>query len=845
MIVATTAHQALGTVAVRAFAALRILHVAYLVGYVVVWRSWYTTHPAGLAPAVAMAVWGVVFALVVLALGRLPRLLVAGNVLLAAAVGAGAALCLPAQSAGGTGTWVFSASTHAAVVAAWAYRRRAFTGVVVLLVTAFLTGGAAAQVTLDNQATGSNQTPLVRALISAVLLVGIATLFRVAIVRLGMIASDADTRLGTAAAERQAADVTAARRRDRRERERMLHDTVLNTLTGIAWGGGARDRPGTVLTAEQCRYAIDAVRTMLDGTAAATRDLTGPMLRVVAVARSRGLRVDVPPLPATDLPAEVVRALAGAAQELLANVRRHAGTDQATLAVTVGPGPGPGRGVRVVVADEGRGFLAQDVPADRLGLARSVHARLAEVGGQAAIRSEPGRGTTAELTWTSAGAGLTASAGGAEPPVPPARAEPAGQVGPGAGAEPVGRAAPSPGWVPSGTSAAELRDSYAAGLRRTVAVAAAIWFGCTAVVLVATLPSSRSVVLSVSCWCGMALLVAVAAGMSRRRPLRRHEALVVVALGLVITVVVGLGTVPTWHGTSTGGPPSRINTWPVLVLPVLLALVAVSRLFVAWLVAITATIAVLGVLVLTGADAGGGPATAAGSGGTGPLALAQLLAATNGQVALQIMVAMGGPVLRRTADQVARALEEETARAALEQSERAVRADRERGLATIQQEVLPMLEAVADGLLDPRDQAVRDRCARHAAAIRRTLVSGAAGALGELAPAVVGARAHGLEVEVRVVGEPRHIPPAVCERLAEVLPGMLWDASAAGAGGAVLTLIGEPAGGQLFLTYRTAARPAGPAPADAEILTISTDVEDNQACVEIAWSAVDQHTGPP
>ncbi|MEX5634663.1 sensor histidine kinase [Parafrankia sp. FMc2] len=869
MLVATTAHQALGTVAVRAFAALRILHVAYLVGYVVVWRSWYTIHPAGLAPAVAMAVWGVVFALVVLALGRLPRLLVAGNVLLAAAVGAGAALCLPAQSTGGTGTWVFSASTHAAVVAAWACRRRAFTGVVVLLVTAFLTGGAAAQVTLDGEATGANQTPLVRALISAVLLVGIATLFRVAIVRLGVIATDADTRLGTAAAERQAADVTAARRRDRRERERMLHDTVLNTLTGIAWGGGVRDRPGTVLTAEQCRYAIDAVRTMLDGTAAATRDLTGPMLRVVAVARSRGLRVDVPPLAATDLPAEVVRALAGAAQELLANVHRHAGTNQATLAVTVGPG----RGVRVIVADEGRGFLAQDVPADRLGLARSVHARLAEVGGQATIRSEPGRGTTAELAWTPAGASQAASAGRAEPPAPPARAEPAGQVGPGghggpdgpdrpdrpgAGAEPVGRAAPSPGWVPSGTSAAELRDSYAAGLRRTVSVAAAVWFGCTAVVLVATLPSSRSVVLSVGCWCGMALLVAVAAGMSRRRPLRRHEALVLVALGLVITVVVGLGTVPTWPGTSTGGPPSRINTWPVLVLPVLLALVAVSRLFAAWLVAIAATVAVLGVLVLTAADAGGGPATGAGSGGTGPLALAQLLAATNGQVALQIMVAMGGPVLRRTADQVARALEEETARAALEQSERAVRADRERGLATIQQEVLPMLEAVADGLLDPRDQAVRDRCARHAAAIRRTLVlgaAGAAGALGELAPAVVGARAHGLEVEVRVVGEPRHIPPAVYERLAEVLPGMLWDASAAGTGGAVLTLIGEPAGGQLFLTYRAAVCPAGTAPAPhlaaggevghAEILTISTDVEDNQTCVEIAWSAVDQPTGPP
>jgi signal transduction histidine kinase len=53
-------------------------------------------------------------------------------------------------------------------------------------------------------------------------------------------------------------------------------------------------------------------------------------------------------------------------------------------------------GIRVVVRDHGRGFV---VDADTLGfgLAESVRARLAEVGGRAGIESRPSRGTRITL----------------------------------------------------------------------------------------------------------------------------------------------------------------------------------------------------------------------------------------------------------------------------------------------------------------------------------------------------------------------------------------------------------------------------------------------------------------
>ena len=87
----------------------------------------------------------------------------------------------------------------------------------------------------------------------------------------------------------------------------------------------------------------------------------------------------------------------------------------------------------------------------------------------------------------------------------------------------------------------------------------------------------------------------------------------------------------------------------------------------------------------------------------------------------------------------------------------AVQEDRRDRLALLEMEALPLLRGIADGTLDAADGAVIQRCARHAASLRRAVTDrppDAAGVLAELQPAVRAASARGLWIEVQVVGDP-------------------------------------------------------------------------------------------
>ena len=71
------------------------------------------------------------------------------------------------------------------------------------------------------------------------------------------------------------------------------------------------------------------------------------------------------------------------------NVERHSGVERAELVVY-----GDGGELSVMVIDDGAGFDPAAVPADRLGIASSVRARMARVGGSAQVWSSPGSGTS-------------------------------------------------------------------------------------------------------------------------------------------------------------------------------------------------------------------------------------------------------------------------------------------------------------------------------------------------------------------------------------------------------------------------------------------------------------------
>ena len=93
-------------------------------------------------------------------------------------------------------------------------------------------------------------------------------------------------------------------------------------------------------------------------------------------------------LPDGRLPPEVETVLYRVIQEALTNVVKHAGAERVSIVIAQ-----RGDGIRVVVEDDGRGFEAEDVRHDALGVV-GMRERVALVGGTLDVESEPGAGTT-------------------------------------------------------------------------------------------------------------------------------------------------------------------------------------------------------------------------------------------------------------------------------------------------------------------------------------------------------------------------------------------------------------------------------------------------------------------
>ncbi len=208
----------------------------------------------------------------------------------------------------------------------------------------------------------------------------------------------ADLALAEEASARASARARSAARTDELDQQRLLHDTVLATLTMVGTGSITRDS-----AALPERAAADlAVIADLRAHPHIARDVAqvpAPLdvaLRTVVLTRRVGLpsldiEFDVPPL---DLPHEVVVALSQAVAETLTNVAQHANTRAARVSARR-----VGQGVAVEVCDRGGGFDPVAVPSHRRGLRESVYGRMSAVGGSARAVSSPGAGTRVVLRW--------------------------------------------------------------------------------------------------------------------------------------------------------------------------------------------------------------------------------------------------------------------------------------------------------------------------------------------------------------------------------------------------------------------------------------------------------------
>jgi signal transduction histidine kinase len=199
-------------------------------------------------------------------------------------------------------------------------------------------------------------------------------------------------------AERQASETEA----QRRQGARLLHDTVLATLTLLAHSG-----VGVAPEALRQQAAEDArlLRQLRLG-ATPTPESSGPYnltpveetplgttLESVKQRFGRmGLEVSWHGTGQVLLPSDVLDAFLLSLAECLENVRRHSGVTQAHVTIT-----DDATTVRAMVTDSGVGFDLDVIDEDKFGFRESVIGRLREVGGNARLFSSPGSGTTVVL----------------------------------------------------------------------------------------------------------------------------------------------------------------------------------------------------------------------------------------------------------------------------------------------------------------------------------------------------------------------------------------------------------------------------------------------------------------
>jgi len=750
---------------------LRGMALAEMLAQVIIWHSFYLASPWLLwGPAVALASGGTAMACL---RNRRPtaRLAVADTALYAAlALTAGS--CVPAALRGEAGDWLFILVTSQAVIPIWFAPGRLSAPLAAAPGVAFAIGTVLGPPTRMVPVTSRNAS--------------IALLFLVVIVhwlvRRMLCTRAAAADAGLAAADRDARDqyVILSRNIERREQDRLLHDTVLNTLTALA-------RSGSAAATGQCRQDIAMLERAMSkpgDAAAGTRAGAGLLAAITAVIsemRSAGLVVDLeitddaagtadsnPPargaLPLVSVPALVEDALARATREALANVAAHAGTGQAAVTVSLtrpdaqdASGPDP---IRITIRDAGIGFAVSQVEPGRLGLRRSITERLEDCGGSASVQSAPGQGTTVGLSW------------------------PATRNEPGSARQASMTAAGGPA-APSHRAVADATESAAP--RFVAAVAIALPAGLLVQAL--TSPASyRHPIVPVVVWLGMLAAAAWLAPRARSGHLSTAHAVTAVLVAAAAVTAIGLDR------KVTGAYGTTID-WTILGTVWLLALIALNSPARLWVPGSALIMGIHAIFVLRAL-------------GVSPLGLSRLAASAYAVVSILAVFAALRPALRthaeiamRRATLASQAAAERAAAAAISQ----VRRDR---LELAEAETLPLLRRIADGTADPADSAIRRQCARHAATMRRALADrkppGAAGLLASLEPALITARSRNVPVEIQVIGDPGQPGPDVAHATCAAVDGVL---RALPPQPATLTVVASEHQVELFLTFQRA--PAG------------------------------------
>ena len=185
---------------------------------------------------------------------------------------------------------------------------------------------------------------------------------------------------------RQADRYAAIRAEERAAMAARVHDSVLQTLTLIQ---RRADDPREVT--RLARAEERALRSWLYAPVGPSGSLAAALAEVVAETETDyDVRIDLVTV-GDAMVDERLAALVAATREAVVNVAKHADAS-ATVYAEVDDAQ-----VEVNVKDRGRGFDPDAIDADRLGVRRSIVARVEAAGGVASVRSAPGEGTEVRL----------------------------------------------------------------------------------------------------------------------------------------------------------------------------------------------------------------------------------------------------------------------------------------------------------------------------------------------------------------------------------------------------------------------------------------------------------------
>ena len=188
---------------------------------------------------------------------------------------------------------------------------------------------------------------------------------------------------------------------ERRRIARDLHDTVVQDLAGTSFAlsaaaqSGEPDRHELAELGDGVRSSLRSLRSLMVEIYPPDlheRGIEGALADLLASTADRIEVADVEVQPGIALSEEDAALAWRVAQEAVRNAVRHSGADTLLVSLTARNGE-----VRLVVADDGRGFDDRSAPGPgHVGL-RGLRDLVAETGGRLEVATAPGLGTRVEL----------------------------------------------------------------------------------------------------------------------------------------------------------------------------------------------------------------------------------------------------------------------------------------------------------------------------------------------------------------------------------------------------------------------------------------------------------------